>query len=74
MALQNFITRLQAIMSENNLSSSELATKLEIPESNITHYLLGRNKPSFEFIYKILVLFPSLNARWLITGEGKMNN
>lgn len=74
MVLQDFITRLKAIMSENNLSSSELATKLEIPESNITHYLIGRNKPSYEFIYKILVLFPILNARWLITGEGEMNN
>ena len=74
MVLQDFITRLKTIMSENNLSSSELATKLEIPESNITHYLIGRNKPSYEFIYKILVLFPILNARWLITGEGEMNN
>ncbi len=74
MVLQDFITRLKVIMSENNLSSSELATKLEIPESNITHYLIGRNKPSYEFIYKILVLFPILNARWLITGEGEMNN
>ena len=74
MVLQDFITRLKAIMSVNNLSSSELATKLEIRESNITHYLIGRNLPSCDFLYKILILFPSLNARWLITGEGEMNN
>jgi hypothetical protein len=32
----------------------------------------GRNKPSYDFINRLCLKFPSLNPDWLITGRGKM--
>ena len=33
--------------------------------------LSGRNKPSFEFIQKFLLKFPSVNPDWFLLGKGK---
>lgn len=64
--------RIQKYMDEKNINAGELATMLEVQRSNISHILNGRNKPSAAFIEKMLVVFPDLNARWLLTGEGAM--
>ena len=34
--------------------------------------VLGHHGASVGYIAKILVVFPSVNARWLILGEGEM--
>jgi hypothetical protein len=31
--------------------------------------LTGRNKPSLDFIEKMLIQFPKVNASWLISGQ-----
>jgi transcriptional regulator with XRE-family HTH domain len=49
-----------------------LASLLEVQRSNISHILNGRNKPGASLIEKMLLVFPELNARWLLTGEGNM--
>ena len=53
------------------LSPSQFADKLGVQRSGVSHLLSGRNKPSFEFINKMLVTFPKINPDWLITGNGK---
>ena len=53
------------------LSPSQFADKLGVQRSGVSHLLSGRNKPSFEFINKMLVAFPKINPDWLITGNGK---
>ena len=64
--------RIQEYMDHNNINAGELAIRLEVQRSNISHILNGRNKPSAAFIEKMLIVFPDLNARWLLTGEGTM--
>ena len=32
----------------------------------------GRNKPSVDFLHKILNKYPDLNLNWLVTGNGLM--
>ena len=32
----------------------------------------GRNKPSIDFIYKLLLNYPELDANWLVVGKGNM--
>ena len=32
----------------------------------------GRNKPSIDFLDKMMKFFPDLNSNWIITGEGFM--
>lgn len=41
-------------------------------KQTISHIFLGRQLPNYEFLDGFLRLFPDLNARWLITGEGDM--
>lgn len=55
-------------MKVNQLSASQLADEIGVQRSNVSHVLSERNKPSFEFIHKLLVRFPKVNAHWLITG------
>lgn len=53
------------------LTPSQFADKLGVQRSGVSHLLSGRNKPSFEFINKMLVAYPKINPDWLITGNGK---
>jgi transcriptional regulator with XRE-family HTH domain len=64
--------RLQQFLNSEQLTSSKLSDILGIQRSGMSHILSGRNKPSFDFIQKLLLKFPSLNAEWLITGKGNM--
>ena len=63
--------RLQLFLQMEQLTQSQFADKLGIQRSGVTHLLSGRNKPSFDFITRMLQTFPSLNADWLILGKGK---
>ena len=64
--------RLSKFITSEGLSPSMLADKLGIQRSGISHITSGRNYPSFDFIQKLLVHFPKLNAEWLILGQGSM--
>ena len=59
-------------MDYKGISAGDLASALDVQRSNISHILNGRNKPGANFIEKFLLTFPDLNARWLLTGKGKM--
>lgn len=65
------IDRIKVVMKVNQLSASQLADEIGVQRSNVSHVLSGRNKPSFEFIHKLLVRFPRVNAHWLITGQSQ---
>lgn len=61
--------RIKGIMDNSNLSPAAFADKLEIQRSAISHVLNGRNKPSLDFVLKLLKAFPDIEASWLLTGE-----
>ncbi len=64
--------RISKFIDYKNVTPGELAELLEVQRSNISHILNGRNKPGASFIQKFLEVFPDVNARWLLTGEGEM--
>lgn len=64
--------RIKTYIEYKQISAGELAVLLEVQRSNISHILNGRNKPGASFIEKLLLVFPDLDARWLLTGEGVM--
>ena len=64
--------KLLKLMKSEKLSSSRLAEILEIQPSSISHILSGRNKPSFDFLVKILRRFPTLNPDWLLLDSNQM--
>lgn len=65
-------SRIKQFMDHKGISSSELADTIGVQRSNVTHVLHGRNKPSFQFISKLLETYPEINAKWLIMGSGNM--
>ncbi len=64
--------RLRKLMKAEGLNSTRLAEILEIQASGISHIMSGRNKPSYDFIVKILSRFPSVNPEWLLLEKGPM--
>ena len=64
--------RLLKIIAAEGLTPTLLADKMGVQRSGISHILSGRNYPSFDFLQKLLILFPRLNAEWLILGQGSM--
>ncbi len=64
--------RILQILKEEELTSSKFAIKLGVQPSSISHIISGRNKPSLDFLQKVLKNFTSINPLWLIMGKGDM--
>ena len=64
---QEFIARIQKIMNYYSLTASALADKLR---SSISHLLSERNKPSLDFVLKIINKYPEIDLYWLLYGKG----
>ncbi len=64
--------RLIKIISSEGLTSSAFADAIGVQRSSISHILSGRNKPSLDFLEKIMTSFPKYNAEWLIMGQGEV--
>ena len=67
---ENFIKRLEKILQFYGLSASAFADKIQVQRSSISHLLSGRNKPSLEFVLKVVKTFPEVNLYWLLNGKG----
>ena len=68
--IEGFTKRLQKVMDFYGESSSSFAEKIGVQRSSISHILSGRNKPSLEFVLKILSSFPDVELYWLLNGKG----
>lgn len=66
------IDRIQEILQKKGLSASQFADQINAQRANVSHILTGRNKPSLDFITKILTSYPDINSDWLLFGKGKM--
>lgn len=62
---------LEYILEHEDITSTRLAEMLNVAPASISHILAGRNKPSYDFIVKLVEQFPAYDARWLITGKGE---
>ena len=63
--------RLQQFLELENITPARLADTLGVQRSGLSHILSGRNKPSYEFLIKLLAKFPHVNSEWLLMGKGK---
>ena len=64
--------RLQQFLELEQLKPAQFADIMGIQRANVSHILSGRNKPSFEFIQKFLLKFPSVNPDWFLLGKGEI--
>ena len=67
---QEFIARIQKIMNYYSLTASALADQLGVLRSSISHLLSERNKPSLDFVLKIINKYPEIDLYWLLYGKG----
>ena len=68
------IDRLKVIMEKEALTPSQLADRLQIQRSGISHILSGRNNPSLDFVKKVLTEFPQYDTEWFLFGDTNVNN
>ena len=65
-----FIDRIKEVIKYYSLTSSTFADIINVPKSSISHLMSGRNKPSLDFVLKIIDQFPEVDLYWLLNGEG----
>lgn len=63
--------RLQQFLELEGLTPAKFSEIMGIQRSGISHLLAGRNKPSYDFIVKMISNFPNVNYEWLLLGKGK---
>ena len=66
----DFAQRLQQVMDYYGLNAAAFADSLEIQRSGISHLLSDRNKPSLDFILKLIEKFPEVDMYWITQGKG----
>ena len=60
------------LMSHFKVTALELANNIGVQPSSVSHILSGRNKPSLDFVNKLLDKYPQVNFDWLVNGRGNM--
>lgn len=65
-----FTYRLQKVIDFYDETASSFAEKIGVQRSSISHILSGRNKPSLDFVMKVLHSYPEVELYWLLNGKG----
>lgn len=60
------------ILKAKNLTSRQFAEEIGIQPSGMSHILSGRNRPSLDFVMKVVNRYPEIDIKWLTLGEGEM--
>lgn len=58
--------KLEFLLKNKSLTATTFARLLDVQPSSISHIMSGRNKPSYDFVVKILKAFPDINPDWLL--------
>ncbi|MEP6803411.1 MAG: helix-turn-helix transcriptional regulator [Flavobacterium sp.] len=68
--IDDFVKRLEIILDYYALNASTFADRIGVQRSSMSHLLSGRNKPSLDFVMKILEVFPDVDLYWILNGKG----
>ena len=64
--------RILEFLRVENKTSAQFAEEIGVQPSGISHIISGRNKPSLDFVLKMLERYKYINPEWLLFGKGKM--
>ena len=64
--------RLKEIMIQKGLNYRSLSDLIGYSDVSVGKIIKGQNKPKYEAIKKVMEVFPDIEARWLILGQGSM--
>jgi len=67
---KDFTKRIEKIMRFYELSATAFADQIQVGRSSISHIISGRNKPSLDFVMKVVQTFPEVELYWLLNGKG----
>ncbi|MEI7499377.1 MAG: helix-turn-helix transcriptional regulator [Bacteroidota bacterium] len=62
------LERILELLKEKKFTPSQFADEIGIQRSGMSHLISGRNKPSLEFVMKVLQRFPDIKPEWLLYG------
>lgn len=68
---EEFSKRLHVILDYYDISAAVFADAIQVGRSSISHILSGRNKPSLDFVLKIVHTYPEVEMYWLLNGKGE---
>jgi transcriptional regulator with XRE-family HTH domain len=68
---EDFAKRLEKVIDFYSETASSFAEKIGVQRSSISHILSGRNKPSLDFVLKILSVYPEVELYWILNGKGE---
>jgi transcriptional regulator with XRE-family HTH domain len=68
--IDDFVKRLEILLDYYALNASSFADRIGVQRSSMSHLLSGRNKPSLDFVMKILEVFPDVDLYWILNGTG----
>jgi transcriptional regulator with XRE-family HTH domain len=66
----DFTKRLKEILEYYDLSASSFADQIDVGKASISHIISGRNKPSLDFVMKVVSNFEEVELYWLLNGKG----
>lgn len=69
-----FGTRLKEAIEYTKATQTAFADQIGIQRTYLSRLLSDANEPGMALVRKILEAIPTLNANWLITGEGDMTS
>jgi transcriptional regulator with XRE-family HTH domain len=58
------------VITYYNETAASFSENIGVQRSSISHILSGRNKPSLEFIMKVLSSYNEVDLYWLLNGKG----
>jgi len=64
--------RILEFLKKENKTAVQFAAEIGVQPSSISHILSGRNKPSLDFVIKMLDKYNYLSPEWLLFGKGNM--
>ena len=67
--IEDFISRIEKLMENHQLSAAAFAEKIGVQRSSVSHILSKRNKPSLDFILKVHHHFEEASLDSLLLGK-----
>lgn len=66
------VDRINLILKAKNITARQFAEEIGIQPSGMSHILSGRNRPSLDFVMKVVTRYPEIDIKWLTLGVGEM--
>ncbi len=67
---KGIVARIETVINHLELTVSAFADEIGVQRSSLSHLLNGRNKPSLDFVMKLVDTYPQVDLYWLLKGEG----